>query len=551
MIQQVRNMRGFAMSRFLIATLVLLSAAALASAQICDPEEMPELTVFADTLLLPTPEWSMTAYYPVGGTYIEQIENSIPLENWFPYFGVPADQDPADEWPAHFFLPEGWRTHDLITFEWQRPAGSQIVREPILRSGGVFVQDPAFGSAPEDTISLSPDLLIHGAYTGFRDQRIIFEWSYGSPFQGDLVMSEMDPELVAWDVNDFSINDTLWFDHTSFTQMLDDSIFDIGDTLTVSTTISWKESYGPDEEFGWAPGDEPLDGKIYLESSYLKTAADHVDLVDDNLGCAHGLFPDEWYPDADWDPETDPSAYGLFVSFTPGAMLDNYRWNLVVEDFAGYQVWRRIEGGSSDWVNLWKISRQEERDKFYWWVQAFVGGELQVLPIFGDTDERMYLDFDVHNGFEYSYAITTYDRGFRPNSGESDHYIISSVAKSDLTEVAQTMVFNLPAGEELSRRLYAVPNPLRTGKSAFDDPNYHNFPGKIVRFVGVTANTVLKVYTLAGDLVFTAENTDPSTANIIWDTRNQMGELVASGVYVYRAEGEGEDEEFGKLIIIR
>jgi hypothetical protein len=117
--------------------------------------------------------------------------------------------------------------------------------------------------------------------------------------------------------------------------------------------------------------------------------------------------------------------------------------------------------------------------------------------------------------------------------------------------VARELVFNQPAGEKLARSLYAVPNPLRTGKSAFDDPNYHNFAGEIVRFVGVTAQTTLKVYSLAGDLVFTAENSDPDTRNIVWDTRNQMGELVASGVYIYRAEGEGADEEFGRLVIIR
>jgi hypothetical protein len=547
---QVRNMWGSAASRCLLTALVLLFAAT-GGAQICDPGDMPAPTVFADTLLLPTPEWTMTSYYPAAGTYIEQIETALLLDNWFPYFGIAADQEPDDEWPAHYFLPPGWRTRDLIAFEWQRPRGSQIVREPVLRSGAIFIQDPAFGTQPDDTMSVSPQMSVRGEYTGDRDQRIIFEWSFGNVFQGDQVMSELDPGLVAWDVNGYSINDTLWFNHPSFTVMLDDSIFDIGDTLTLSSTISWKESYGPDEEFGWAPGDEPLDGKIALTSSYLRTAIDHVELVDDNLSCAHGLFPDSWYPAGEWDPETDPSAYGLYVSFSPGMMLDNFRWNLVVEDFAGYQVWRRVEGGNGDWVNHWKISRQEERDKFYWWVQAFLGGNLQVVPIFGATDERVYLDFDVHNGFEYSYALTTYDRGFRPNSGESDHYILSSVAKADLDEVAKTMVFNEPAGDELSRKLYAVPNPLRTGKSAFDDPNYHNFPGKIVRFVGVTANTVLKVYTVAGDLVFEAENSDPDTANIIWDTRNQAGKFVASGVYIFRAEGEGEDEEFGKLIIIR
>ncbi len=541
--KQARNMRGIAM-RGLLLTAALLLTVAGASAQICDPEDIPELTVFEDELTLPDPVWSLTPFYPVDGTYIEQIEETLSLDTWFPYFGIPAEQDDGDEWPAHYFLPEGWRSREMVTFEWTRPAGSQIVREPILRSGAVWIQDPAFGSMPDDTMSISPRLQVHGDYTGNRDQRFTFEYSFGARFIGDLVASEMDPGLDAWDISTYSINDTLWYEYPGYEMA-------VGDTLLIESTVSWKESWGPDEEYGWAPGDTPLDGKIFLYSLYYRGAVDTIELLDTNLHCAHGLFPDDWYPDGNYDPEVDPSAYGLHVSFTPGVFEDNFRWNLVVEEFEGYQVWRRVIGGSQGWVNIWKISRNEERDKFYWWVPMASGQSIVIAPIFGATDERVFLDFDVHNGFEYAYAITTFDRGFRPNSGEGDHYILSSTPVEELDGESQVLVFNRPAGEQLAGELYAVPNPLRTGKSGYDDPNYHNFPGNVVRFVGVTASTTLKVYTVAGDLVHEAENTDPNTSNIVWDTRNQKGELVASGVYVFRAEGQDGDEEFGKLVIIR
>jgi hypothetical protein len=40
-------------------------------------------------------------------------------------------------------------------------------------------------------------------------------------------------------------------------------------------------------------------------------------------------------------------------------------------------------------------------------------------------------------------------------------------------------------------------------------------------------------------------------ANLIWDTRNQMGERVVSGVYIFKAENPRGEEEYGRLAIIR
>lgn len=540
-----------------VALLFALSGAA--AAQLCDPADMPPATVFADTLLLPGPTWVMTPFYPVDGTRLDEIGNAYyTVETEFNYFGVPAEPDETEELPAHYFLPIGWRTRDMMSFRWTRPEGTQIVRAPSLRAGGVWAPDPA-GSTPADTVFVSPQMSVYGRYTGDRDQVITFEYSFGARFQGDRVLSPLDPDLQAWSASSHTIDGELWYaDSLGLPQYFTP----IGDSITITSTVSWKESYGPDPEASYAPDDPLLTGRITLYTRYTRVAADSVRLDETNIDCAHGLFPDAWYPTGVWDPESDPSAYGLYVSFSPGVMGAEYRWRLVVEEIDGFMVWREIEGSSEGWVNIWKTSYNEERDKQYWW---WIDGEysptapppyygydpLSLTSVFAGSDELLYLDFDVHNGFAYNYALTTFDRGFRPNSGDNNHYILSSTPKESLDTVARSLVFNKPADDKLERSVYVVPNPLRSGKSAFDDPNYHNFPGEVVRFVGVTAQTTLKVYSLAGDLLFEAENRDPDTRNIVWDTRNQQGELVASGVYLYRAEGMGDDEEYGRLVIIR
>jgi len=546
------TVRRFCTAASLALLMVLPGAAA---AQLCDPADLPSATIFADTLRLQPPEWEMTPFYPVGGARLDAIGSAhYTVETEFDYFGLPADADESEEEPPHYYLPQGWRTRDMMSLRWTRPAGTQIVHMPSLRSGGVWAPDPA-GSSPADTVLVSPRISVYGAYTGDRDQVFTFDYSFGARYQGDRVLSALDPELAAWSASSHTIDGERWYDTPQY-------FTPIGGSITITTTLRWTETYSPDIEFAYGPNDPALTGNINLWSRYTRVAADSVQLVDTNIHCAHGLFPNAWYPSGVWDPETDPSAYGLYVSFSPGVMGEGYRWRLVVEEFDGYLVWREVGASGDGWVNVWKISYNEERDKAYWW---WIGGEFSstapppyygydpttLTPVFAGSDELLFLDFDVHNGFAYRYAITTFDRGFRPNSGENNHYFLSSTPKSELDTVARALVFNQPAGERLERHLYAVPNPLRTGKSAFDDPNYHNFPESVVRFVGVTAGTTLKVYSLAGDLIFEAENQDPDTRNIVWDTRNQLGELVASGVYIYRAEGAGDDEEFGRLVIIR
>jgi hypothetical protein len=97
--------------------------------------------------------------------------------------------------------------------------------------------------------------------------------------------------------------------------------------------------------------------------------------------------------------------------------------------------------------------------------------------------------------------------------------------------------------------VYVVPNPVRTGTSRLTTDNYHNFPDGLVRFVNVPPNCTIKIFTVAGDLVWMNDHSDGS-GNIEWDTRNYSEEEVTSGVYVYRIESSS-DTVFGRIVVIR
>jgi len=57
----------------------------------------------------------------------------------------------------------------------------------------------------------------------------------------------------------------------------------------------------------------------------------------------------------------------------------------------------------------------------------------------------------------------------------------------------------------------------------------------------------VKIYTLAGELI--AEGTLPTRGEWIWNGRNQKGNKVASGIYLYIVTGPS-GEKLGKLIVI-
>jgi len=522
------------------AAVFTLAAVALTSigppqvrAEICDDAEKPPRAVYGDSLVLPAVEWSSEAFYPSEGTWLDSIGNQYyQLETHFEYFGLMADFDLSEENPPHHYLPYGWRDLEMTTFRWNKPSNGTLVRAPSVLGSAVWVDDPAPGG---DSVMISARPVIYGDYEGHRDQVFRFEYRIGSGFIGGAVPSSSDSTYLAWDVGDWSAD---WDPQGVL------AAIGVGDSLTINTEVAWSEAWGPDAEFAFAPGDELHSGVIELYCRYTRLENGELALVDSDLDCVH---------------EMD---LGLYVSFTPGLIPIGYLSEFVAEDFEGYHVWRRVNGGGR-WENIWELSKNEELDKFFWWWIQYekdpmtheITYEWETLtPVFGQTDQRVFLDFDVHNGFFYDYAITTYDRGFRPQSGGSDHYILDSTPQEDLDTIARRVEFDFPAAENLDRSpaIYAVPNPLRTGKSALQDPNYHNFPGDVVHFVGLTDDATLRVYTLTGDLVFTAENHDPTTRNIIWDTRNQKGREVASGVYIYHVlDHKSGGDAYGHLVIIR
>ena len=102
----------------------------------------------------------------------------------------------------------------------------------------------------------------------------------------------------------------------------------------------------------------------------------------------------------------------------------------------------------------------------------------------------------------------------------------------------------LPAPALNLSETYVYPNPFKPGSgSVFDAP-------KIV-FKKLTDRATIKVYSYAGQLVATLHKTDTSVDYYEWDAKNETGEYVASGVYVYLITNTSGEKISGKFGIIR
>lgn len=299
-----------------------------------------------------------------------------------------------------------------------------------------------------------------------------------------------------------------------------------------------------------------------------------------NVGAGAGYVPGTPVPLIFRD-ENDAAVrmdLGIRIAFSAGWVDRQGGFLLGVEDFEGYHIWRGIRSDGSDLEVIGELSKEEAHrgdqtggsvaDSVYYysviptlrdsltWYSQFGGIDCLGRQIRLDlTDTQLFwYDCNTFNGFTYYYVVTTFDRDYVVQAGRQ------GLNKFDNCQPEEGIPFPCPdqmhplsievdAQNDINR-VYAVPNPYRTGGSRLTRANYHNFPDNKVRFVNVPPDARIKIYTVAGDLVWEGAHTD-GTGNIEWDAHNGNSEAVASGVYIYKVEASNGDTVYGRLVVIR
>lgn len=87
-------------------------------------------------------------------------------------------------------------------------------------------------------------------------------------------------------------------------------------------------------------------------------------------------------------------------------------------------------------------------------------------------------------------------------------------------------------------QVFTYPNPCRVG----DGQNF-------IMFANLTQAATVKIMTLSGQLIRTLEEKD-GNGGVSWDLRNEQGEMVATGIYIFYVTGQSDSKK-GKLAIVK
>jgi hypothetical protein len=127
----------------------------------------------------------------------------------------------------------------------------------------------------------------------------------------------------------------------------------------------------------------------------------------------------------------------------------------------------------------------------------------------------------------------------------------SRTVTSPVSRFSAFALMGAPFGNASDAHIF--PNPWRpNGPAAGDEAGRSGSHAGGMTFSQLPSECRIRIYTLSGDLVRELKHSDLSgtLAQERWDGKNSRGDVVASGVYVWRVES-AEDAKNGKLMIIR
>jgi len=256
--------------------------------------------------------------------------------------------------------------------------------------------------------------------------------------------------------------------------------------------------------------------------------------------------------------------FGVSVTFTSGTIEPSSQFQIKLQDFQGYAVWRsdRADSTAMQLIGLYDRNNPETcltgycGSQDYNIVPGCYAEKRSACFDFTDPDTVRYFDADVYDGFVYYYAVTTFDYGNTaiqtPASIRND-MLFSPRYVGDPLALRLTGDGNLlrievnidAAAPTWGPEIMVVPNPLRSGAG---------FPeglGELVQFRNLPPESRVLVYTLDGDLVADLGPDLQEGHNMPWTTRNDNDDLLASGVYIWKVEMPEREDFYGKLVIIR
>lgn len=229
------------------------------------------------------------------------------------------------------------------------------------------------------------------------------------------------------------------------------------------------------------------------------------------------------------------------------------------ECFGGYKIWRSLTPRAEDAVLLKTYGFGDSTWSFVAGERVFVDPDSLIPRGEHDPVTQDAALPGPHNGLPYYYSITDFRLGYLGGSvfpiGDDLASIQAGFFRSDPTGPPTPVATHAPAWPDseppLLSHIIVVPNPYEAGKVPWDASG-----GEHVDFLNLPREATIRLYTTAGDHLRTihhgAGEFGESSGRESWNLKNQQGENVASGVYIYHISSTLTAEEAkGYFIVIR
>lgn len=214
--------------------------------------------------------------------------------------------------------------------------------------------------------------------------------------------------------------------------------------------------------------------------------------------------------------------------------VDPNRGDTIKYPFEGYRVYKSSKSTNGPWTLV---------------------AEYDIINDVGSNTglKYDYEDTGLLNNIEYFYAVTSYSREDKVLNYPSQETSISNTAKTIIPGTTPP---------ETVGQVSVVPNPYR-GDIAYNtyDPPWEKPKGsrsrwleqdRRIQFINLPVQCQIKIYTLAGDFVFTIDHDDANKGYEDWNLTSNVGQAVSSGIYLYTVENKVDGNvQIGKFVIIK
>jgi hypothetical protein len=101
--------------------------------------------------------------------------------------------------------------------------------------------------------------------------------------------------------------------------------------------------------------------------------------------------------------------------------------------------------------------------------------------------------------------------------------------------------------DDVLDNVHTVPDPYYVTNSLENSSN-----AKVLQFVNLPPQAVVRVYSLSGVLLAVLEHDDPTSGGTLtWDLRSRNNQFLASGVYFFHAEAANGKSKVGKFTVVQ